>query len=99
MKNQIVLFVLLISFVTTTSAQTDTTKSTFWRPVPRSYEAKQAFEVESLFPMFLTGGYHIGLGYRYERFRVRIQALEQVLILNTAPLFRAILFYYQRILK
>lgn len=95
MKNQIILFVLLISFVTTTSAQTDTTKSTFWRPIPRSYEAKQAFEVESLFPMFLTGGYHIGLGYRYERFRVRVSVInggtydaESAGTVNSSPEFR-----------
>ncbi len=32
---------------------------------------KQALEVESLFPMFITGGFHIGIGYRYDKFRVR----------------------------
>lgn len=38
---------------------------------PRSHEIRQAFEVESLIPMFFTGGYHFALGYRYEKLRVR----------------------------
>ena len=41
----------------------------------KSYEVKSAVEVESLVPMFLTGGYHIGVGYRYERFRVRVSVI------------------------
>ena len=41
----------------------------------KSYEVKSAIEVESLVPMFLTGGYHIGVGYRYERFRVRLSVI------------------------
>jgi len=41
----------------------------------KSYEVKSAVEVESLVPMFLTGGYHIGIGYRYERFRVRLSVI------------------------
>ncbi|SHF82301.1 hypothetical protein [Dysgonomonas macrotermitis] len=38
---------------------------------PTHSEVKQALEVESLVPMFFSGGYHVGVGYRYERFRVR----------------------------
>ncbi|HNX65880.1 MAG TPA: hypothetical protein PKH02_03305 [Bacteroidales bacterium] len=75
MKNQILLFVLLTLLTTTISGQTDTVRSTFLRPVPRNYTVKQALEVESLFPMFLTGGYHVGLGYRYEKFRIRISVI------------------------
>jgi len=41
----------------------------------KSYEVKSAFEVESLVPMFLTGGYHFAIGYRYERFRVRLSVI------------------------
>ena len=41
----------------------------------KSDEVKSAVEVESLVPMFLTGGYHIGVGYRYERFRVRVSVI------------------------
>jgi hypothetical protein len=36
---------------------------------------QQALEVESLFPMFFTGGYHIGVGYRYGNFRVRASVI------------------------
>jgi len=39
------------------------------------YKAEQAFEVESLFPMFITGGFHVGVGYRYDRFRVRFSVI------------------------
>ena len=41
----------------------------------KSDEVKSAVEVESLVPMFLTGSYHIGVGYRYERFRVRVSVI------------------------
>jgi len=41
----------------------------------KSYEVKSAIEVESLVPMFLTGGYHVAVGYRYERFRVRFSII------------------------
>ena len=41
----------------------------------KSYEVKSAIEVESLVPMFLTGGYHFAVGYRYERFRVRFSII------------------------
>ena len=35
----------------------------------------QAFEVESLFPMFFSGGYHACVAYRYEQFRVRVSVI------------------------
>lgn len=38
---------------------------------PRNRVVKQALEVESLVPMFFSGGYHLGVGYRYKKFRVR----------------------------
>ena len=41
----------------------------------KSYEVKSAIEVESLVPMFLTGGYHFAVGYRYKRFRVRVSVI------------------------
>jgi hypothetical protein len=57
-------------------AQEDTTrKSTFLKPVPRNYEVKHAIEVESLFPMFFYGGYHIGICYRYKHFRFRVSVI------------------------
>ena len=71
MKKQIFLLVAIVFLATTLTAQSDTIKSSFWKPNPRNYEVKQAFEVESLVPMFLTGGYHFGVGYRYHNFRLR----------------------------
>ena len=50
-------------------------ESSLFRPIPANYEVKQAIEVESLFPMFFTGGYHFGLGYRYKKFRVRVSVI------------------------
>jgi hypothetical protein len=41
----------------------------------RNYEVKQAFEVESLVPMFLTGGYHFAVCYRYNKFRLRASVI------------------------
>ncbi len=40
-----------------------------------SKTATQALEVESLFPMFFTGGFHIGVGYRYNNFRIRASVI------------------------
>jgi len=55
-------------------AQTDS-EETFWKPNPRNYEVNQAIEIESLFPMYLYGGWHIGVGYRYEKFRFRVSVI------------------------
>jgi hypothetical protein len=41
----------------------------------KSYLVNQAVEVESLFPMFFYGGYHLGAGYRYKKFRVRVSVI------------------------
>jgi hypothetical protein len=75
MQKQIFLFVAMVTLATTISAQSDTTGETFWKPKPRNYEVKQAFEIESLVPMFFTGGYHFALGYRYEKFRFRASVI------------------------
>jgi len=37
--------------------------------------ANQALEVESLFPMFITGGFHVGVGYKYKKIRVRMSVI------------------------
>ncbi|PWG80315.1 hypothetical protein [Pararcticibacter amylolyticus] len=39
------------------------------------FKAGRAFEVESLFPMFFTGGYHAAIGYRYGKIRLRISII------------------------
>ena len=75
MKKQIFVLTLLVLVTTSIFAQTDSIKGTFWKPVPSLYEVKQAIEVESLFPMFFSGGYHIGVGYRYNKFRVRVSVI------------------------
>jgi hypothetical protein len=75
MKKQIFILSVLVISATSIFAQTDSTKGTFREPAPRMYQAKQAIEVESLFPMFITGGYHVGVGYRYNKFRVRVSVI------------------------
>ncbi len=57
------------------NAQSVEDKGSFLKPNPANYQVKQAVEIESLFPMFFYGGYHVGVGYRYERFRVRLSVI------------------------
>jgi len=75
MKTKFFLLTAFILITTCVQAQTDSVSGTFFKPNPRNYKVKQAIEVESLFPMFLSGGYHIGVGYRYERFRLRVSVI------------------------
>jgi len=75
MKKQVLFFVLLASSVSTIIAQSDSSSGTFWKPIPRNYEVKQAIEIESLFPMFFYGGWHVGVGYRYEKLRLRVSVI------------------------
>ena len=75
MKKQTLLIVTLAFAAVTISAQSGSTGGTFWKPDPRNYEVKQSLEVESLVPMFFTGGYHFGVGYRYDKFRVRVSVI------------------------
>jgi hypothetical protein len=67
-------FTLLLLFSVSSIAQ-NKEGSTFLKPIPANYEVKHAIEVESLFPMFFFGGYHIGVGYRYKKFRVRVSLI------------------------
>ncbi len=69
--------------------------STFAQEKNHSYDVQQALEIESLVPMFVTGGYHIGVGYRYKKFRVRASVInggnynaETVGINNSAKEFK-----------
>jgi hypothetical protein len=75
MKAKLFLLVAFTILATTIQAQSDSIKPSFFKPIPRNYTVKQAFEVESLFPMFITGGYHVGLCYRYHKFRVRLSVI------------------------
>ena len=56
--------------------ETELRTATFWNPEPRNYQVKQAVEIESLVPMFFTGGYHFAAGYRYRRFRIRASVID-----------------------
>lgn len=74
MKKIIVL--MLVFFVAlVANAQTDSIKSTFFKPIPRNYQVKHAWEFESLVPMFITGGFHFAACYRYEKFRFRVSVI------------------------
>lgn len=75
MNKKIFLNAILIILAISLQAQSDTAKGSFFRPIPANYKVKHAIEVESLFPMFLTGGYHIGLGYRYQKIRFRVSVI------------------------
>jgi hypothetical protein len=95
MKTKFFLVAALIILSTKIQAQSDSTKGTFFNQNPRNYEVKLAIEVESLFPMFFTGGYHVGLGYRYEKFRIRVSVInggnydaEPAGIKNSSPEFK-----------
>jgi len=93
MKN----FILLISALIfdTTSGFAQTNASNFWNPQPGNFKVKHAIEVESLVPMFFTGGYHFAAGYRYKKFRVRASIInggtydaEKAGINNSSPAFK-----------
>jgi hypothetical protein len=95
MQHHTVLLVASLLMTTRAFAQIDTTDGTFLHPIPASYAVKQAFEVESLVPIFFMGGYHAALGYRYRKFRFRISVLnggrlntERIGISNSSPEFK-----------
>lgn len=75
MKKLVIVLFLIFSVAANLSAQTDSIPGTFLKLEPRMYKAKRALEVESLFPMFLSGGYHMGVGYRFNKFRVRVSVI------------------------
>jgi hypothetical protein len=94
-KKQILFLLVSLFLGSTVVAQSGSAKGSFLKPNPRNYEVKQAFEVESLVPMFLSGGYHFALGYRYNKFRVRVSVInggnydaEPAGLVNTSPDFK-----------
>jgi hypothetical protein len=94
MKSAIIAFAILV-VAQNVSAQTDTSVGTFWHPSPKNYTVKHAIEVESLVPMFFSGGYHFAVGYRYKNFRVRASIInggtydaETAGIKNSSPEFK-----------
>jgi len=95
MKTNFFLVAAFTIIATTIQAQSYSPKGSFFKPTPPNYEVKHAIEVESLFPMFFTGGYHFGLGYRYEKFRIRVSVInggsydaEPAGIKNSSPEFK-----------
>ena len=75
MKQASIILVLFFFAITNLLAHTGPSDSSFWHPKPRNYEVKQVFEIESLVPMFLTGGYHYAVCYRYHHFRLRASVI------------------------
>jgi hypothetical protein len=73
MIKKIFVFLLLISFEVC-SYSMDSTK-TFFNFFSEKAQVKKAIEVESLFPMFFFGGYHLGIGYRFFHFRLRASVI------------------------
>ena len=71
MKTKLFSLIMLLTLAPQLFSQDQSTPIT----KPHSYDVKQAFEVESLVPMFFTGGYHFAVGYRYKRFRVRASVI------------------------
>ena len=69
------LLFFLIVYITATIAQSKDSVSIYKDINQPKYEVKQAFEVESLVPMFFFNGYHFAIGYRYERFRIRASVI------------------------
>ncbi len=68
MKTNIITLTALFLLYTNASGQTRSSE-------PKLYDVKQAFEVESLVPMFVTGGYHAAICYRYKKFRFRVSVI------------------------
>ncbi|HLP17289.1 MAG TPA: hypothetical protein VK470_13590 [Bacteroidota bacterium] len=73
MKKTIITAMLIVQSTLLLSkpvADADTTASAH-----STYEVQKTFEAESLFPMFLTNGYHFCAAYRFNHFRVRISVI------------------------
>ena len=65
MRKKILFIVCLVISTANMYGQSDSLQSkTVVKLHSKSYDVKSAFEVESLVPMFLTGGYHFAIGYR-----------------------------------
>lgn len=75
MKRLFIISITLLLFAQQMNAQHDYPSETKPAIVQPNYKVQQALEVESLVPMFFTGGYHIGLCYRYQKFRIRASVI------------------------
>lgn len=75
MKKLVILIVITCISSVQLFAQTEGSTGKSSKSEHHNYEVKQAFEVESLVPMFLTGGYHFAVCYRYDKFRFRASVI------------------------
>jgi len=77
MRKRIICYLLLFSLFTvkTFAFSQDSIPAMKGKELSCQVKTKEAFEVESLFPMFLTGGFHVAVGYRYKNFRVRFSVI------------------------
>lgn len=75
MKKLVILFIVSCISSVQLFAQTERSTGKSANSEQHNYEVKQAFEVESLVPMFLTGGYHFAVCYRYDKFRFRASVI------------------------
>lgn len=75
MKKLVILFIVSCISSVQLFAQTERSTVKSANSEHHNYEVKQAFEVESLVPMFLTGGYHFAVCYRYDKFRFRTSVI------------------------
>ena len=71
---KIILFTVLVTTSWFVQAQ-QAASSSFFRPSPPNYDVKQAFEVEAVPVFYFTGGYHVSVGYRFRKFRVRLSTV------------------------
>jgi hypothetical protein len=69
------LFVVLNLITAKLFAQVLKSDSSVWYSMKYNYEVAQAIEVESLVPMFFTGGYHYAICYRYHKLRIRASVI------------------------
>jgi hypothetical protein len=76
MKKIVILSIALFLASVQLFAQTENSTGISTGTKFHNYEVKQAFEVESLVPMFLTGGYHFAVCYRYDKFRFRASVIK-----------------------
>ncbi|MBP1618934.1 MAG: hypothetical protein H6Q14_2761 [Bacteroidetes bacterium] len=75
MKRKAILFVLCTLAGVQVFSQETARDSSSLHPSECHFKGKQALEVESLFPMFITGGFHLGVGYRLDKFRIRASVI------------------------
>jgi hypothetical protein len=75
MKRLFFISIALLLLVQQMNAQNNHSTDSQVATAQPNYKVQQALEIESLFPMFFTGGYHLGLCYRYQKFRIRASVI------------------------